>query len=65
MGALVQQASTGFEEALSAGDRTRARLLLRLLAALVVPGVLHPSAVIAALEGVVRSALQIAQQGKW
>ena len=38
--------------------------MLRLLAALVVPGVLHASAVLAALEGVVRSALQIAQAGE-
>ncbi len=46
-----------------AGDQGRARLLLRLLAALVVPGVLHASAMLATLEGVARSALQIAEAG--
>lgn len=60
---FVRAAAEGFEAALAAADRSRAGLLLRLLGALVVPGVLHPSAVIAALEGVVRAALEIAEEG--
>lgn len=62
--AFVRAAAEGFEAALAAADRSRARLLLRLLAALAVPGVLHPSAVLAALEGVVRAALEIAEEGE-
>ena len=60
----MRAAAEGFEAALAAADRARARLLLRLLAALVVPGVLQPGAVLAALEGIVRSALEIAKAGR-
>jgi hypothetical protein len=61
---FVRAAAESVEAALAAADRSRARLLLRLLAALVVPGVLHPSAVLAALEGIVRAALEIAEAGR-
>jgi hypothetical protein len=61
---FVRAAAEGFEGALAAADTARARLLLRLLAALVVPGVLQPSAVLAALEGVVRAALELAEAGR-
>jgi hypothetical protein len=61
---FVRAAAEAFEAALAAADRARARLLLRLLAALVVPGVLQPSAVFGALESVVRSALEIAEAGR-
>ena len=63
MVSFVRAAAEGFEAALAAANTARARLLLRLLAALVVPVVLQPSAVFAALEGVVRSALEIAEAG--
>jgi hypothetical protein len=62
---FVHAAAEGFAAALAAADRARARLLLRLLAALVVPGVLQPSAVLAALESVVQSALEVAEAGRW
>lgn len=43
-----------------AGDRTRARLLLRLLAALVPPNVLHAASVVEAFQGVVDRCVAVA-----
>lgn len=58
--ALVSSAAEGVGTSLRNGDSGRARLLLRLLAALVVPGVLHPTTMLTALGQIVSSALAIA-----
>ena len=52
-----------YGRALGGGDRHRARMLLRLLAALPRVNVLHASEVLTLLEAVVQSAVSIAQAG--
>jgi hypothetical protein len=61
--ALIQLASEQFNVALAAGDKNRARLLLRFFAALVMANVLHASSVLAALLSVVEAASSIAAAG--
>lgn len=60
---LVNSAADGFGAALRDGDSSRARLLLRLLAALVAPGVIQPTTLLTAFGQIVRSALEIATEG--
>lgn len=60
---LVNSAADGFAAALRDWDSSRARLLLRLLAALVAPGVIQPTTVLTAFGQIVRSALEIATEG--
>lgn len=60
---LLATARTELEGALVACDRNKARLLLRLFAALVPCHVLHPSAVFKTLHSVVEAAVQIANEG--
>ena len=52
-----------YEAALAAGQRHRARMLLRFMAALVVVNVAQPSEVLTVLEAVVASAVAIAATG--
>ncbi|GAB4821122.1 hypothetical protein N2152v2_008168 [Parachlorella kessleri] len=62
VGGVVSLAASQFSQCLQpGGNRTRARLLLRLLAALVVPSVLHAGSVVDALQGLVERALSVAQ----
>jgi len=61
--ALIQLASDQFNAALMAGDKNRARLLLRFFAALVVANVLHASSVLAALLSLVEAASATAAAG--
>ncbi|KAK9846278.1 hypothetical protein WJX81_000837 [Elliptochloris bilobata] len=60
---LVALAQAEFNEAVAAPDRHKARMLLRLFAALVVANVLHPSSVVAALQQVVDAAIAVAEAG--
>ena len=60
---LVGGLTSDYEAALSAGQRHRARMLLRLMAALVVVNVVQPSDVLTVLEAVVSSAIAIADAG--
>ncbi|EIE25257.1 ARM repeat-containing protein [Coccomyxa subellipsoidea C-169] len=60
---LIQSANEQFNVVLAAGDKNRARLLLRFFAALVVANVLHASSVLAALLSVVDAASAIASAG--
>lgn len=61
---LVQSIKKELEEALISGDRNKARLLLRLTAALVPSNVLHASTVLKVLQGVVEDAIEVADKGK-
>ncbi|CAL8461756.1 g1287 [Coccomyxa elongata] len=60
---LIQLATEQFNQALAAGDKNRARLLLRFFAALVASNVLHASSVLAALLSIVEAATAIAAAG--
>jgi len=60
---LVGGLTSDYEAALGAGRRHRARMLLRLMAALVVVNVVQPSDVLTVLEAVVSSAIDIADAG--
>ena len=61
---LVESIKAELEAALHAGDRNKARLLLRLCAALVPSNVLHASTVLKVLQGVVEDVIEIADQGQ-
>lgn len=63
-GQLVGLAVAEYQVALGAADRHRARMLLRLLAALTVVNVLHASEVLQLLQKVAQSAVDIAQAGE-
>ena len=60
---LVGSLISDYEAALGAGQRHRARMLLRFMAALVVVNVVQPSDVLTVLEAVVASAIAIAEAG--
>ena len=60
---LVALAQAEFNTAVAAPDRHKARMLLRLFAALVVANVLHPSSVVAALQQVIDAAIASAEAG--
>lgn len=63
---MVRLACTQFGQALAPdGSPARARLLLRLLAALVPANVLGAAGVLGALRGVVDTALAAAQASEW
>ena len=55
--------TSDYEAALGGGQRHRARMLLRFMAALVVVNVVQPSDVLTVLEAVVSSAIAIADAG--
>ncbi|KAK9820118.1 hypothetical protein WJX72_006327 [[Myrmecia] bisecta] len=60
---LVADAHAEFLQALAAGERHKARMLLRFFASLVVSNVLHPSSVMATMQAVVDTAQEIAPAG--
>ena len=62
---LLKQALEQLNAALGDGDRNRARLLLRLFAALVPSNALHASSVLKALTTVVEAAIEIADKGQF
>ena len=62
--ALAAAAAEDYSASLAGGDRNRARLLLRLCAALTTTNVLQTASVLAALDGIVQSAVTVARQGE-
>ena len=60
---LISTAQTEFEGALAVADRNKARLLLRLFAALVPSNALHASSVLNALHSIVEAAIEVADTG--
>jgi len=60
---LVALAQRELSAAVAAPDRHKARMLLRLFAALVVANVLHPSSVVAGLQQVVDTAVAVVEGG--
>lgn len=60
---LVQSLKDELEAALQCGDRSKARLLLRLCAALVPSNVLHASTILKVLQGIVEDVIEIADRG--
>ena len=63
MAELVALAQRELSAAVAAPDRHKARMLLRLFAALVVANVLHPSSVVAGLQQVVDTAVAVGVGG--
>ena len=63
-GDLVAAGQRDFHRSLAAGDVDRARMLLRLFAALTAVGVLHPGSFAAALQGIAISALAALETGE-
>jgi hypothetical protein len=61
--ALAQLTSEQFNAAVATGQRSRARLLLRFLAALAAANVLHASSVLGAFLSVVGAAFAVADTG--
>ena len=61
---LLKSAIGELNFALQKGDRSKARLLLRLFAALVPSSALHASSVLKALTGIVETAIEIADTGE-
>ena len=61
---LLKSALGELDQAFKNGDRSKARLLLRLFAALVPSNALHASSVLKALNGIVESAIEIADAGE-
>jgi len=62
--ALLSKACEGLNEALSTGDRYRARLLLRLLAALTTTNVVSMQSMFIVLDTMVATAIQALEQGE-
>ena len=63
VGQLISTAQTEFEGALAVADRNKARLLLRLFAALVPSNALHASSVLNALHSIIEAAIEVADAG--
>ena len=62
--ALLDKACEGLNEALTTGDRYRARLLLRLLAALTTTNVVSMQSMFSMLNSMVTAAMQALEQGE-
>ncbi len=62
--ALLNKACEGLNEALTTGDRYRARLLLRLLAALTTTNVVSMQSMFSMLNAMVTAAMQALEQGE-
>ncbi len=62
--ALLNKACEGLNEALTTGDRYRARLLLRLLAALTTTNVVSMQSMFSMLNSMVTAAMQALEQGE-
>ena len=62
--ALAAAAAEDYSSSLAGGDQNRARLLLRLCAAMTTTNVLQTASVLTALDGIVQSAVTVARQGE-
>ena len=61
---LLKSALGELNLAFQTGDRSKARLLLRLFAALVPSNALHASSVLKCLTGIVETAIEVADTGE-